>query len=412
MTQQLLDQYDWAILGDHPSAFWTAQILANSGLSVLVLPLISSGSAISSSSTLRFFERTSFPSFLAEDAPAELVQILTPSRRVMLYPDRELLEQELFSVYGKANRPKDLIQGLEFMVRGHDLGRFASESFDTLIKRVQGQRYFSYGKVQIAELLKDQLRRSGVHVIEDRKLQQIFVDAKGVSGVQLEGQSKTVSIKSALMCTSWEHSQGLFASEPVTLFPGRENKRALGWWFCIQFTMNSEMLPPGATSKMIYSEENGPIVEVERLSVHLRRGTQSWIARTLLPYDPQSLNRVVQRKTSQRLFRLLQSILPFLEYAVSEISPDIRDPEKVEEVELPAFYPFQKLAEIPPHLLAYGGQDLGFLTPHPQIYRAYRDAFPRFGDLGCYHACANAVMDWAKRNQKPVPEKIKEGLLS
>ena len=298
-------------------------------------------------------------------------------------------------------RFQDIIKGLGFVFRGHDLNPILPEDWKRILMRCREQRYFDSGKQGLKEALKEQVLRGGGRIVENHRCQQIFVDQKtGFKGVQLQGISNMISASAAIVSVSWDNAQPLFS------LPTAQKSAPLGWWFSFQFQIPEEALPPGVTTKMVFADAQAPVVEIEKKEAGF------WVARTLLPYQEISLNREYQRKTAQRLFKLMESIFPFIEYAASDLYPDIRDPEQVESYDLVQLYPFRILEQIPTSLLAYGGAGIGHLSPYAGLYIAYEESYPRYGEWGSFHAAATSAIHWAKKNQKILSDDLRKALMT
>jgi hypothetical protein len=177
----LSNNYDWIVLGDHPGALLSANLVAKLGLSVLVLPNSATQKVVFSQSGQCLDPEPNFMSGLAEGgllyeilkkaavSPSEgevnatdaFAQALTPERRLSLSSnpemaiqelDRELtdgvektqIEQGLKSAYDVSNYWREFPGRLTLNQTGKKTPKEVPANWDDLIKRLQGKK----GKVR------------------------------------------------------------------------------------------------------------------------------------------------------------------------------------------------------------------------------------------------------------------------
>jgi hypothetical protein len=378
----LLSSYDFVILGEHPAALWAAVILLEQGLKVLVAPF--------HETCLRDWT----PQLVVDQlklSPSEFlepkeVQVLTPSRRFRVYKDAKEFNDELDFVGGE--KQPELLRGLAYLFRGFEGGPVFPEEWSLISSKLREVSYITPKSLSLVQHFFRKIESIGGHILEAGACQQIFIEKKTFVGIQVAGNSTLISAPNAIIGVNETVLNPLLNSS-IQL-----KTNPVGWFFEIKVKVSRESLPVGISSKMIYSEKDSPIVEINQHP----EGTFS--LRTLLPYQEFTLQREFQRKTAQRLLKLLGEIIPDLEYNLNSVKPDIRDPEKTEKVDLVELYPFRSLSQIPPSLLGYAIPGIGGQTAIQGVYLAYDEVNPRLGEWGAYQAAYLALADWAKRAQK------------
>ena len=391
MATELYSQYDFIILGEHPAALWGALTLLENGLKVLIVPLgqvaeknFAPDFAVSSLQ----LDASVFP-----DRDLDPIQILTPERRFRLFSDADQLSEEHLFVFGK-EFTSSLTRGLAFLHRGSETGPLVSEEWKTIFQKTKSTLYFLQEPGWLKKQFLKKIQQLGGHVLSDDAVHQIFIEKKTFVGVQIEGSSSLILGSQVLVGTQWDLAQSFF-SEKTSL-----KSAPVGFSFEIQVQIEEESLPLGLTSYMIFVQDEAPIVEIH----HSKKG--HFLLRTTLPFQERFLGRLEQRKIAQRLFKVLGNFIPDLEYNLKRMVPDLRDPERAEQEELPRLYPFQTLSEIPPARLRYAVPGLGAQSPIQNMWFADEEAFPRAGEWGAYQAVAQAIQAWGKHTQKPELLKI------
>jgi hypothetical protein len=176
-----------------------------------------------------------------------------------------------------------------------------------------------------------------------------------------------------------------------------------GWKFTVAFSVRNEAIPPGASRRMVWKENEAPPVEIEIAAASEYGGRerdrdkdkQIVFLRTVLPYSVESLKPEFQRIVSARMFRLASEIVPYLEYHVLSIYPDFRADSQSDD--LGVVYPFQRLSEIPENLKCYGtNQGLSNLfqgsgSGIEGLFITSNQSFPELGNFGPTVASIEAV---------------------
>jgi hypothetical protein len=380
---KLLPHYDFVVFGEHPAALWATIILLEQGLKVLVLPF--QQNRIRDWVPQLVIDQLKIPARNLLDA--QEIQVLTPSRRFRVYTDPADFAAELAFVGGE--KLPDLWRGLAYLFRGFEGGPTFPEEWSSISSKLREVKFLTAQSSVLTQHFFEKIESLGGHILEKGACQQIFVEKKAFTGVQIAGSSTVISAAQAIIGVNWEVLKPLFSSAiPV------ESKPA-GWFFEMSVKVSPDALPVGLSAKMIYSEAGAPIVEIDQISPGQFRLC------TLLPFQEHTLQREFQRKTAQRLLKLLGMIVPDLEYNLNSVKPDIRDPEKTERVDLVDQYPFRMLSQIPGALLGYAIPGLGNSSVIPGVYTVYEEVNPRLGEWGAYQAAYLALTDWAKKTQKP-----------
>jgi hypothetical protein len=436
MKSRLQDRYDWIGLGNHPAVYWAAIQFLKLGLSALVVPRLSNlGGVAGSPHQANWVPLSNWVPLWAHrdlqdysSTHHHQVQILTAQRRFQIKSNTlnanvdDDWNSEFKIQYGhlppatvaETQQPhlRDLIKGLAHIARGHDLSPALPNDALKLMHAARDQLWIPGGRKMLTGLYRAEVEALGGVVADQESCQQILLDSNGFKGIQLQDHSTTIASSMALLGTNVEWAQGLStAKNSHHDTDGAFQSSPTGWWFTLNFKVRSESVPVGTTQMMVYAVDGSPVIEIENRTGDsvgtasvLSGEVQSWSARTLLPFQSISLSREYQRKIAQRLFKVVGQYFPFIEYSITDLSPDLRDPEQVENVDLVQAYPFRDLSSIPPHLLCYGGTGLGHRTSFTGFSLAYEESYPRLGDRGSYYAAASVIADWIKQQPKPQKE--------
>jgi hypothetical protein len=375
--------FDVVVLGESPAGLWAAKKLLARGKKIMV---IATGTSRHHSSLPKFMvEDFELQKFLPIDRAEKPLQILTPDRRVRLFTDEKRFQEEYTFQFGvpfslTAKPDPSFLRGLAHWVRGSETAPVFPDEWPGLYSRIFETFYFDEGPTFVTQTLLTDLERSGATIVKPGSLRRIFVDRKFFVGVQLSQSSKMISVKQALMNTHFDYLNS-FMNEPFPFL-----SRPLGWKFQMSFECSSDSLPIGLTNRMIYVEEKAPILEFFQAKpgvFHLQ---------TVLPLNEESLNRGEQRRIAARMLKVCESILPDLEYNIRKIVPDLRDPERAMNTDLPALYPFQELKRIPPSLLTYGGGASSIpISPTQGVWVTHEEASPREDIWGGFEGARAAL---------------------
>jgi hypothetical protein len=343
-AMSIANEYDAVILGESVAGLWLAKQLLNKGQKVLVVNTGTSGN------------RNFLPKIVAEDfklldflkkRETEPLQILTPQFRFRAYANEEQFKAEYEFQFGKpfslTDKPSNLLlRGLAYWVRGAETGPVFADEWSSLFSKFFETVYLDAPGGELTQRMLAELETLGATLVKPGNLQRIFIDRKAMVGIQLSHTSKMISVQKAFFNTHLDYLRS-FLSEPLSIA-----SHPLGWRFDLHFECSKDSLPIGLTDRMIYVEDEAPILEIFQERPGFFRLC------TVLPYDESSLDRHEQRRLATRMLRVCEKLIPDLEYNLKKVSPDLRDPERTLNIDLPALYPFQELKRIPSSLLVYG----------------------------------------------------------
>jgi hypothetical protein len=493
----LATQYDWIVLGDHPAALLSANLVARLGLSVLIVPKDSSmrASHFQVSETRPCLDpESNFLLGLATDGLLSVClekvgiqsqsftvansspQALTPQYRVGFKSDLRSFQSEL-----KRQVPEESISEAQFLERAVEMSptvlkywldfpgqltmEIASEipvegavdakaslpkvrkpkriSWQEMLRRSPALRLsekvaksemleaFRYGlsgqnpkggasdietlhtialgqtgasvrggMTAYRDLLLQNARRLGTTVLETAETKRIFVENGKFIGVQLSVSGNMVGGTGCVLGSSFDEFSERVSMNGRNWFSlKRQWPNPSGWKFTVAFSVRSEAIPPGASRRMVWKENEAPPVELE-IATNAEYGgrdkdKQIVFLRTVLPYSSESLQPEFQRLVSARMFRLASELIPYLEYHVLSIYPDFRADAQTDD--LSVVYPFHKLSEIPENLKCYGErQGLGNLLQGSGsgiegLFITSNQSFPELGNFGPTVASIEAV---------------------
>lgn len=393
MNMSVYPQYDFVIFGESPIALWAGLTLLKAGKRVIVFPMGTEGS----------FEGV--PRVVAEDfgldrkdypnRKKDPIQIIYTNHRFRVGETREEFSQECRFHLGHELNPieplsGELVRGLEFLATGVDPVEAPSDSWSKVFDRVGQTLYFDQKRGWLTQQLLSCLQERGATVCAVRDLAHIFVEKGGLVGVQLLGSSKAISVKEAFVGIDW-YSLEKKMSEKKSL-----RTMPVRWTYDIQFEIAEESIPIGLTSRMIVVERGAPLLQL------FHRGAGRFILRSSLPFQEDSLDRGIQRKMALRMLKVCEKLIPDLNYNLKAVYPDLRNPEKAENQDLPELFPFQALSEIPVSLYRYDGgrSGIGKKAPYKGFYIASPEADPASGWIGALSATQKHLEAIFTRNVK------------
>ncbi|MBS1958931.1 MAG: hypothetical protein JST80_05615 [Bdellovibrionales bacterium] len=401
--KKLHSRYDFVFFGEHPAALWGTVCALDAGFQVLVVPF---GATISKTVVPKFAAVTLG---LEKSKQTDPIQILTPDRRFRIgetHEDWNAEHEFCFSrpIDGMMGPRADILRGFAYLYRGAETGPSVSQPWSEVAGRVSNTQFIANFGSDLKKKCFDLITKKGGTVLAEQSLAQIFVERKKLIGVQLHAHSDVIPV-----------DQGIFSApiqllQPLLNVDGRNEilklkSRPLSWRFEIQVQVNEGALPPGLTTRMIYVQKDAPIVDILHLVNEGKPGR--FRLRVDLPFDDASLKRSEQRKIAQRLVRLMSELIPDFSYNVSQVVPEIRDPEHTERDELPKLYPFHTLEEIPLGLLTYGVPGVGWKTPIQGLSLAGDETEPALGEWGAYRSIQSIFQNWLKRAEKTEQPKRK-----
>ena len=381
-----LSEYDCAIIGEHPAGLWAAKHLLSLGKRVIIVPMENYGGG------------NVLPKKVAHDfslGEASVLQIITPTRRVLLSADEQALKEEYRFNYGSELSPDlaphpEFFRGAAYWTRGAETGPVLPHQWPQFFPHLFSTVYFDEPAGYLEDMLLRDLERSGAFIAKTGSVTQIFTDRKSVVGIQLANNAQMIAVKQIFINTHFDSVNRLL-NEPLSL-----RSQPMGWNFEISFECSTDFLPVGITPRMIYVQENAPILEI----------FQEWLGRfrlkTTLPYRVETLDWGNQLRLASRMLKVCQDLLPDLQYNLKSVTPDLRDPERAVNTDLPALYPFESLKDIPPRLLTFGADaGLGSQTPVEGLCLSTDEVSPRDGIWGAYEAVVKSLEAWGRRSQSP-----------
>jgi phytoene dehydrogenase-like protein len=489
---KLSHNYDWIVLGDHPGALLSANMVIRLGLSVLIVPKCSTQKVIFSESGQCLDPESNFILGLGEQGllheilrkasalPGEgelgtlegYAQVLTPRHRFSVSDSVETSTRELQREFSEGSEDRELIeQGissaaevLEYWRRfpsryNLDLTqrktpKKVSASWDDLLKALRskknplpksdllsaltygfsGQAFenatrtewihilalgqsgasFKGGMTAYRRMLLNVAKQQGATVLENVECRRIFVSNRRFMGVQLSSSGNMIAGAGCILGSTFnEFSERIAVGKSNWLRPKSSAAKPSGWRFTLALTVHDEAIIPGMSRRMIWKEENAPIVEIETAdpSEYGARDTDHKLIflRTVLPYSQESLAIAYQRTIASRMFRLATEIIPFLEDHVTRIYPDFRPTQSGAshsldwKDELSEIYGFATPKMIPENLLVYNPSDDRDSTGIEGLFVSSGESFPKLGSFGPTIAAVEAVAWLAHRSGLPGP---------
>ncbi len=509
---KLKDHYDWVVLGDHPAALLSGNLMASLGFSVLILPtqspftsrLSRSGQCFDPESNLvpglvraasqgagtgvlaRCLGRVGIavqngPVFdLSPYAVAELIgtDFRFPVQRdlarlrtglisefgandasVDAWMQRlSLSDQETFDYWKKTlTKPARIARPLvERFFRGtpyalgpaskkHDkvlrpdrfIGEHGSQFLATLLAQGVGLApgktmsardwpsalawLRSSGRVRggltaFRQFLFSNARTLGAMVPAEVVCRKIFIEKGRWVGIQVSQHGRIVSVGGGLL------GEGLSEAYRLAHFSQAPTYRKLkpipepsAWIMTAAFSVHEEVLPPGASSRIIWSDGSAWPIEIETADpTEYRLGPSKErliFARVQVPWSAHTLEPAFQRQLFSRLFTQLCQIFPFLEYHVVRVFPDFRKPlvpppQSDDEVEyrgdasseFQEAFPFRKLEDIPIQLRVYDGRGIGYRSGVKGLYVASKESAPELGFWGPYVGALRSCVAFARES--------------
>lgn len=170
--------------------------------------------------------------------------------------------------------------------------------------------------------------RSGAHYLPDAECKRIFVEKGRLSGLQIANLSQMVSAKAGCLGTSFSTAaKRMVFSHSRKTRAFRVKREPVGWQFTIALKVREEAIPQGLSRRAVWQESQAPLLEIEVVhpQVYSLALSQYRIVflRTILPYDPETLELAYQRVVAARMIELAGEVMPFLEYHLTMTYPEI-----------------------------------------------------------------------------------------
>lgn len=267
------------------------------------------------------------------------------------------------------------------------------------------------GLTQFRELLLKIAKKQGVHVLENSHLRRVFVENGQFSGIQIQNSGPIIQGKMGILGMSLDRIYPIIVHTGSKSFHSSSWAKRVtdvqGWRMTIALTVHEEAIPPAMLSRVIWQEQNAPVLEIE--VVHPKdygfydHAHRVIYLRTLLPYQKESLNSSYQRLMAGRMLKQVMSLIPFLEFHIVKIFPDFRlgtslSPNfgflpalQEDNTEFTQFYGFNDLSDIPDHLRVYGGEGIGFQSGIQGLFIGSDEAYPYLGNWGASVAALEAT---------------------
>ncbi len=264
---------------------------------------------------------------------------------------------------------------------------------------------FQGGASAFREYLKTLAKRFGAHVPENTRARRIFIEKGKLVGIQLQQRGNVLGVGGAAVGCSLDHARDQ-TSLSGRMWPRRfrETPRPSGWRFTLALTVHADAIPVGVSSRIVWSEQGAPPLEIEVVDPAERGVTlnsQKFIfLRTLLPFEDRSLDHREQRQIAARMFRQLLEVMPFLEFHVIRAYPDFRS-DSLADFE--AAYPFKNLRSIPLNLRSGLESGNGTVSGIDGLFVVSAESFPDLGSLGPALAALEATAWVAHRAGIPGP---------
>ncbi|MBC7690131.1 MAG: hypothetical protein H7222_00025 [Methylotenera sp.] len=262
------------------------------------------------------------------------------------------------------------------------------------------------GPGQLKKMLLDAAARFGAQVISEAACVGLVSTAGRLTHVKIEGFETPVSTRGFLSGTSLSEVKSEISFDQRRFWDRLKSPLTpVGWSFQIGIRVRSISLPPGMTSRMIWQQPDSPSLDLELISDPGNPDEMLLMLRTVVPYASQSLDPEFQRVTAARMFQKLRELLPFLESAVIGIEPEFRTEvhQSSSFQQSEPCHRWKDIAEIPAHLLIFGGKGVGCRTGIEGLFISSYESFPSLGSFGGFLAAIEASAWIAHRCGLPGP---------
>jgi hypothetical protein len=258
---------------------------------------------------------------------------------------------------------------------------------------------FQGGMSAYRQLLLLLARRMGAHIPDDVVCKRIFIEGGRLVGVQASHRGAVMAARGAVLgCALESISPIVSASGSALLGKLRKSPVKSGWRFTLALSVKREAIPVGMKTRSVWSEAGAPFCEIELAEPADYGSTQPekrWIfARTIMPFNRESLQLDAQRMVAARLLRHLTQIMPFVDDHIVSIYPDFR----AKNDELSQVFGFATLEQIPENLCCYLGDGVGSSSGVEGLFVVNSESFPRLGSFGPTVAALEACAWIAHRN--------------
>ena len=257
------------------------------------------------------------------------------------------------------------------------------------------------GMTSYKHFLMSLAKRLGAHVPIKTECRRVFIEKGKFAGIQLSSLGSMISAEAGILgcqlkrlnSISTYTGRSIFKKDKISIHP-------VGWRFTVALTVRAESIPKGSGSRMVWKEENAPVIEIEVVNpVDYNSPTSDrriLYMRTVLPYAESSLDISFLKLNAARMLRQVIHIFPFLEFHIVHIFPDFRMKPKTSSAatEVDDFvdaYSFSSLDSIPDNLLVYEGSGTGSSTGIEGLFIASEESYPELGNFGGVFAAFEGI---------------------
>jgi hypothetical protein len=390
---ELSSSYDFILFGDHPAGLWAASHLLSLDKKVLYIPV--SDRSIINGIPKQILANFGIRADSIVDRNVDPIQILGPKHRFRIGGTPELIEKEMVFQFGtreEAGVPREFKRGVQHLLGKSQNADPRRSDWDQQIRTLLGTAFFDRNVPAKIEKMLKILEDRGLHKAKPGQLKRVFVDRGNFVGVQLDRNSKMIPSKGGIVASHYD-SLTRIMSEEVALISSES-----GFRFEMRFECAPHSLPRGISSRMIFVDGDSPILEL----IHESPG--SFVLRTFLSLDGASFDASFQRRLCERMIKVAGHYIPDLEYNLKGMTPDLRDGERAETIELPALYPYQESSQVPAERLVFENSNRsssGYQSPVGNLFLANAEANPSMGLYGPYQSMVQFFEIMAKKKDSP-----------
>lgn len=310
------------------------------------------------------------------------------------------LDHGLTDLFPNQSELQCLIEGLGLSLSGVEATHRSAWDYLNLLALAQSGASFKGGMTVYRQHLSRLAKKLGAHLPEGLECQKIFVERGRFVGIQLGQKGKMIGANAGIIGGSLEHVRPhMHASNMRELRHFKKAPPPVGWRFTLSLTVHMEAIPPGMNERAYWKQPGAPGLEIEVAvpsDYGLGQDTERLIfLRTCLPYEPRSLQHDYQALVAKRMVRQLTECLPFLEFHVVRMSPDLRGDRFEEQIK--HLYGFSKLSEIPENLRCIEAEGVGISSGIRNLYVATGESYPSFGFFGPTLAGLESCIDFMKQ---------------
>lgn len=257
---------------------------------------------------------------------------------------------------------------------------------------------FKGGLTAYREHLFGLARKSGANILQDVKLNRIFVEKNKFVGIQVTDKGNMITAHAGILGSAIHNLSSKMIHMSRSGLP-REKKNLLvtsqGWKFTLALTVRSCAIPERLKQRSVWQERDAPALEFEffKPSDYFIQNSEFLILyiRSMMPFEKESLDKEYQRLISKRMFQQALELFPFLEEHVLNLYPDFN------QKDWPGLYQFVSLEAIPETLKIYRGKGIGNQTGVDQLFISTGESYPELGDMGASLAALQSIRSLGKK---------------